>query len=110
MLLIPGFWVDMHRICMLNKSNAKQQGASLNPNVLPHHHYNEPLKATQRALSLIACLVSVSIVAKGKETLHGASHLVLCHASPVFFPCQNHCPQRVTTFQAHKNKKAHCQK
>ena len=34
-------------------------------------------------------------------------HLVLCHASPVFCPCQNHCPQRLTTFQTHKNKKVH---
>ena len=53
-------------------------------------------------------LVSVSIFARGQETLYGARHLVLCHASPVFCPCQIHCPQRLTTFQAHKNKKAHC--
>ena len=53
-------------------------------------------------------LISVSIFAKGNETLYGPSHLVLCHASPLFCPCQNHCPQRWTALQAHKNKKAHC--
>ena len=73
MLVIPGFWVDMHRTCMLNKSNAKQSGASLNPDILPRHHYNEPRRPHGGHCHSCMPLVSVSIFAKGKEKPYGAS-------------------------------------